>query len=83
MITSGLIVTLDPDPERAAGVVRDAVLNGPFTPGDLIGRRLVLALEADTPEAAQRWHDWLAARPGVVKVDMAYVQVVEEADHVR
>ncbi len=49
MITSGLIVTLDPDTERAAGVVRDAVLNGPFTPGDLIGRRMVLALEADTP----------------------------------
>jgi hypothetical protein len=80
--TSGLVVTLHPDPELAAEAVRDALLIGPFTLGEQIGYRLAVALQAETPAEAQQWHVWLAALPGVVKVDVAYVHVGEEVEHV-
>ena len=82
MTTSGLVVTLHPDPELAAEAVRDALLLGPFTLGEQFGYRLAMAVEADTPAEAESWHRWLAALPGVAAVDVAFVHVGEEVAHV-
>ena len=71
--TSGLVVTLDDDANRAATAVRELLLAGPFTLGDVFGHRVTVALEADDPAAAERWHRWLADQPGVLKVDVAFV----------
>ena len=86
MTTSGLVVTLADDPELASEAVTTALLVGPFTPGDLVGHRLALALEADDSDQAREWHDWLARLPGVVKVDVAFVHSdppAEEPTHDR
>ena len=86
MTVSGLVVTLDDDAERAATTVREVLLAGPFTLGDVFDHRVAVALEADTPADAERWHRWLADRPGVLKVDVAFVHLdpaAEEPAHVR
>ncbi|HVK16160.1 MAG TPA: hypothetical protein VM533_04370 [Fimbriiglobus sp.] len=82
MTTSGLVVTLHPDPELAAEAVRDALLIGPFTLGEQFGHRLAMALQADSPADAEYWHGWLVARPGVVQVEVAFVHMGEEVGHV-
>jgi hypothetical protein len=73
MTTSGLLITLDPDPERAFEAVQAILIAGPFTLGDRLGRGLPVVLEATAPGDAHFWHDWLDALPGVVKVDLAFV----------
>jgi hypothetical protein len=83
MTTSGLVLTLSPDPELAGDAVTTMLLSGPFVLGDMVGRRLAVALEADHPSDAHDWHDWLLTLPGVEKVDVAFVHVGEEAAHVR
>jgi hypothetical protein len=82
MITSGLVLTLRPDPELAAEAVRDALLSGPFTLGEQIGYHLAMALEADTPAEAEYWHRWLSDLPGVAAVDVVFVHSDEEVSHV-
>jgi hypothetical protein len=82
MVTSGLLLTLHPDPELAAEAVRDALLSGPFTLGEQIGYHLAMALEVDTPAQAEEWHRWLAALPGVLAVDVVCVHRGEEVSHV-
>jgi hypothetical protein len=84
MTTSGLVITLDPDPDRASGAAHAIGSAGPFTLGDQLGRCLTAALEADTPADARFWHEWLATLPGVVRVDLAFVHadtVAEETVH--
>jgi hypothetical protein len=84
MTTSGLVITLDPDPYRAFDAADAIGSAGPFTLGNQLGRCLVAALEADTAAEARFWHDWLATLPGVVKVDLAFVHrdvPVEETVH--
>ncbi|HET6573203.1 MAG TPA: hypothetical protein VFG68_06350 [Fimbriiglobus sp.] len=73
MIAGGLVVTLDDNADRAAAAVREVLLAGPFTLGEVCGHRVVLALELDTPADAERWRRWLADRPGVLKVDTTFV----------
>jgi hypothetical protein len=84
MTVSGLVITLH-SPDRAADL-RELLLFGPFVLGDDFGGRLAVALEADTPAAAERWHRWLLRLPGVAKVDVAFVHhdvpAPEEAAHV-
>jgi hypothetical protein len=85
MTTSGLVVTLDNDADAAADAVRAVLLAGPFTIGEVFGHRIAVALEADTPAEAERWHRWLTDLSGVLKVDTAYVHLdsaVEETAHV-
>jgi len=72
MPVSGLVVSVAD--EGAADAVAAAVAGaGPFTLGERVGPRLAVAVEADDPGAAERWHDWLRALPGVAKVDVAFV----------
>lgn len=77
MTTDDLVVTLHPDAELAAEAVRDALLIGPFTLGEQLGRRLAMVLQAETPAEAESWRDWLARLPGVVRVDIVCAQVGE------
>lgn len=86
MTTSGLVVTLDDNADRAAAAVREVLLAGPFTLGEVFGHQVVVALEAGTPADAERWRRWLADRPGVLKVDTTSGNVGPvggEAAHVR
>jgi hypothetical protein len=86
MNVSGLVVTLDDNADRAAEAVREVLLAGPFTLGDVFGHRVAIALEAETPTDAERWHRWVADLPGVLKVDVAFVHLepaAEEAAHDR
>jgi hypothetical protein len=85
MTTSGLVVTLDDDADRAALAVREVLLAGPFTLREVFGHQVAVALEADTLADAERWHRWLADRPGVLKVDATFAHpgsVAEEAAQV-
>ena len=82
MPTSGLVVTLDDNPDRAAAAVREVLLAGPFTLGEVFGHRIAVALEADTPDETESWRRWLAAVPGVVAVDLAFAHTGEKAARV-
>lgn len=86
MTTSGLVLNLDDDADQVATTIREVLLAGPFTLGDVYGHRVAMALEADTPADAERWHRWLTTLPGVISVDVAFVHldtVAEEAVHDR
>lgn len=73
MHTSGLVVTFAKD----AVVARDAqhmlAAAGPFTLGDGCGPCWAVTLEVSDPQAAQRWHDWVEALPGVEAVEVVFV----------
>lgn len=45
---------------------------GPFILGDRFGSYLVLAMECDSEDQAQTWHEWLTQLDGVAKVDLAF-----------
>jgi nitrate reductase NapAB chaperone NapD len=78
--TSGLVIAVDP---AQAGEVLLAVREaGPFTVGNLVDGRITVALEAEDPRSAERWHEWLRRLAGVVKVDVAFVYAnPEETTH--
>jgi hypothetical protein len=85
MSVSGLVVTLSPDSTREVDAVHAIRSAGPFTVGESFGHRLAVALQAESPRAAERWHAWLHHLPGVVKVDVAFVALdpVEETADAR
>ena len=73
MMTSGLVVALEPgshDAESAVAAIRDQPV---FTAGDRNGLQLPLALEVESAEASERWCDWLRALPGVLVVEVVFV----------
>lgn len=73
VMTSGLVVTLDPDsPERGSAPAVLAVTPA-FSVGERIEDRLPVALEAADAEASERWTDWLRRLPGVAGVEVVFV----------
>ena len=79
-MTSGLVVTLDPDP-----VARDSALaalgrNPAFTVGEATDHRLPVALEAEDAEASERWTEWVRGLPGVVGVEVVFVHWDEQEE---
>jgi hypothetical protein len=72
---SGLVITLDADPDKAFEALTAIQLAGPFTLGDQFGPRVTAVLQAETPAEARQWHDWVTTLLGVVKVDVAIVHL--------
>lgn len=72
MHTSGLIITIVDGADLSA-LADKLVRAGSFTLGQAVGSRLPLALEADSPEEAQHWHEWAASLPGVASVEVVFV----------
>ena len=71
MHTSGLVITFADDP--AAAAARRDLSAGPFALGESRGRCQAAVLETTAPSAAHDWHDWAAALPGVVGVEVVFV----------
>jgi nitrate reductase NapAB chaperone NapD len=73
MMTSGLVVMLEPEsPESAAAL--EAIRGTPtFILGDQNGCWLSVALEADNGAESEHWHDWLRRLPGVASVEVVFV----------
>ena len=73
MPVSGLVVTIDPTREAE---IRAALHADPRTEAhDLIGPRLVVALDTPSREADEgAWH-WLRAVPGVLWIDLAWISI--------
>ena len=73
MPTSGLIITLQPEPAtRAAAVVR-LQTRPELTLGEVSDRWLPAALETRDDAESRELHDWLMAQPGVAFVDVVSV----------
>lgn len=73
MMTSGLVLTLSADP-HTADTAEIALLARPeLTLGPRTGSWLPVAAEADSPQASRELHEWMAALPGVVLVDVVHV----------
>jgi hypothetical protein len=69
MHTSGLVLTVA-DPSTTLRELGEA---GPFTTREPVGRRIPAVMEVPDPQAARRWHDWVAALPGVEGVEVVFV----------
>ena len=83
MMTSGLVVMLEPDsPEASSALV--AIRSTPsFTIGERDGNWLSLALEAEDGDASEHWHEWLRRLPGVNEVEVVFVHLDDtEVAHV-
>jgi nitrate reductase NapAB chaperone NapD len=84
VMTSGLVVTLDPNaPEwdSALTALEDSAV---FTVGERIEGQWPVALEAEDAAASERWTEWLRQLPGVCGVEIVFVHwdVAEEVIHV-
>jgi nitrate reductase NapAB chaperone NapD len=79
-VTSGLVVTLEPDsPETVAALAAIRAAPG-LTVGERDTCRLPVALETDGHEASERCCDWLRALPGVAGVEVVFVHWDEVED---
>ncbi|MEO2088293.1 MAG: hypothetical protein ABGY75_02195 [Gemmataceae bacterium] len=84
MHTSGLVLTLAPDPAVAAAAEQALTAAGPFTLGPASGSRRAATLEVADPKAAHDWHEWAAALAGVIAVEVVFVHwddVEQEVSH--
>ncbi len=81
MHTSGLVITFSDDPALVEQATAQLQAAGPFTLGEARGPCRAAVLEAADPHSAQDWHDWAAALPGVVSVEVVFVHW-EEVSHV-
>ncbi len=79
MMTSGLIVMLDPDSPAGDSALAALRAADPFTVGDQRGRLLSAVLETRDAVESERWHDWLRQVPGVEDVEVVFVHW-EDAD---
>jgi nitrate reductase NapAB chaperone NapD len=73
MLTSGLVVILEPDASNADSALAAIRSNPVFTIGEQNGCWLSVASEADDPDESEQWHDWLSRLPGVVNVEVVFV----------
>ena len=73
MPTSGLIITLQPDPATQANVVARLRARPELTLGELSQRWRPAALETHDDDESREVHDWLMALPGVAFVDVVSV----------
>lgn len=73
MPTSGLIITLQPEPATQANVLARLRARPELTLGELSQRWLPAALETHDDAESREVHDWLMALPGVAFVDVVSV----------
>jgi hypothetical protein len=73
MHTCGLVITFADAPPLAGGAQLELAAAGPFTLGDASGPCRAVTLETTDPKAARDWHEWAAALPGVVGVEVVFV----------
>lgn len=80
MHTSGLIIQFADEP--SAVIARSGLAAGPFTLGEVQGGCQAAVLETTGPKAAHDWHEWAAALPGVVGVEVVFVHWDESEEEV-
>lgn len=81
-MTSGLVVTLDPDAE-ACDQILDFLAAAPvFTVGERTENWLSVAMETEVSEASEWWTDWLNQLPGVSGVEVVFVYWDQPASEV-
>ena len=80
MLTSGLIITLQPEPATQAAAVARLRTRPELTLGELTDRWLPAALEARDDAESREVHDWLMALPGVAFVDVVSVNFEVASD---
>ncbi|PAW81824.1 MAG: hypothetical protein B9S33_16020 [Pedosphaera sp. Tous-C6FEB] len=73
MPTSGLIITLQPEPATHAEAVGRLRTRPELTLGEVSDRWLPAALQTRDDAEAREFHDWLMAQPGVAFVDVVSV----------
>lgn len=73
MPTSGLIITLQPEPATQAVVLLRLGTRPELTFGEVSDRWLPAALETRDDAESREVHDWLMALPGVAFVDVVSV----------
>lgn len=78
MITTGLLVSLSPaaDPDE---VCLGLSLHPSLMLGEIAGRWLPVACEAEGDAGCREVHDWIAAQPGVAFVDVVHVNFEDES----
>lgn len=73
MMTSGLVMLLDPDSSARTSTLA-AIREVPaFTVGEEIGSSWSVALEAGDGAESERWCEWLRQLPGVECVEVVFV----------
>jgi nitrate reductase NapAB chaperone NapD len=84
VMTSGLVVTFDPDAPEWDSALSALESSAVFTVGERIEGRWPVALEAEDAAASERWTEWLRQLPGVCGVEIVFVHwdVAEEVIHV-
>lgn len=83
MITSGLIVKLEPAASGGISPLAAICSMSSFTIGKHEGDWLSVALEAEDAAASERWHDWIRNLPGVEAVEVVFVHLDDlEVAHV-
>jgi len=73
MLTSGLIITLNPEPATQAVAMARLRTRPELTLGELTDRWLPAALETPGDAESREVHDWLMTLPGVAFVDVVSV----------
>jgi nitrate reductase NapAB chaperone NapD len=78
MWVSSFVVTL-PDDCSGARAIKESLHSVPvFELGEPVGRRLPVVLEAEDGATARYWHHWIEELPGVVNVEVAFVNFEDE-----
>jgi hypothetical protein len=78
MIVSALVVTLAPDPNMRALAVDALAHDERLVLGELIGDRLPVVAETSSTADGAALCDALAARAGVVRVDVVAIDFAQE-----
>ncbi len=78
MWVSSFVITL-PDGSSGVYAIKEALRAVPvFELGERVGRRLPVVLEAEDGSTARSWHHWVEELPGVVNVEVAFMNFEDE-----
>jgi nitrate reductase NapAB chaperone NapD len=78
MWVSSFVVTLPEDGSGACAIKEALRAVSVFELGEPVGRRLPVVLEAEDGSTARYWHHWVEELPGVVNVEVAFVNFEDE-----
>lgn len=79
MPTSGLIISLSPDPEATDASLADLAADPRFELGARVGHRIPAALETSSLSEDAAARAWLQALPGVTHFDVVFVHFDDPA----
>jgi hypothetical protein len=81
MAISGLVITLSENESAAHAALMSLESDPRLTMGECFGHRVAIVAETSSPDADQALWEALRSHPGIVNVDVAFVEVDAGTQH--